>query len=286
MGCFWYERQVRYEQVQTKECDLQMTQEAKRIASEYRGYAQAFQSESVAQAYHLRAPYPSETFEILAGLIRPGEPRHVLDVGCGTGNIARHLVEHVDRIDAVDFSQQMIEQGKHLPNGNHPHLRWFYGRVEDAPLDPPYALVTAGASLHWMDWKIVMPRFQRLLIKDGYLAIVGTNTIPDPWSPLSEILPRYRTDRYQGQPAEDIPPQSLFQQVGESTTRPIPFVQSLDDFIESFHSRVGFSRERMGQAQATAFDREAKKILLKSYSDGTITLQVTARIVWGFPRGH
>jgi len=95
------ERRVRYEQVQKKECDPQMTQEAKRIASECRGYAQAFQSESVAQACQFRAPYPSETFEILAGLIRPGEPRHILDVGCGTGNIARHLVEHVDRIDEV-----------------------------------------------------------------------------------------------------------------------------------------------------------------------------------------
>jgi hypothetical protein len=136
-----------------------------------------------------------------------------------------------------------------------------------------------------MDWGIVMPRFQQILIKDGYLALVGTHTIPDPWSPLDEILARYRTDRYQGQP-EDTQQQSLFQQVGESTTRPIPFVQSLDDFIESFHSRVGFSRERMGQAQATAFDQEAKKLLLKSHSDGTITFQVTARIVWGFPRGH
>ena len=136
-----------------------------------------------------------------------------------------------------------------------------------------------------MDRGIVMPRFHQLLIKDGYLALVGTHTIPDPWSPLGEILARYRTDRYQGQP-EDTQQQSLFQQVGESTTKPIPFVQSLDDFIESFHSRVGFSRERMGQAQATAFDQEAKKILLKSHSDGTITFQVTARIVWGFPRGH
>jgi len=92
-----------------------------------------------------------------------------------------------------------------------------------------------------------MPRFQQILIKDGYLALVGTHTIPDPWSPLDEILARYRTDRYQGQP-EDTQQQSLFQQVGESTTRPIPFVQSLDDFIESFHSRVGFSRERMVKA--------------------------------------
>ncbi len=57
-----------------------MTQEAKHVASEYQGYAKAFQDENVVQAYHFRAPYPSETFDILAGLIHK-EPRHVLDVG-------------------------------------------------------------------------------------------------------------------------------------------------------------------------------------------------------------
>src|SRR5258708_7221282 len=161
-----------------------MTQEAKHIASEYRGYAKAFQDENVVQAYHFRAPYPSETFAILAELIHQ-EPRYVLDIGCGIGNIARHLVEHVERLDAVDFSQQMIEQGKQLPHGDHPHLRWFYGRVEDVALDPPYALVTAGQSLHWMDWGIVMPRLHKVLMEGGYLALVESRTTPDPWSPLN-----------------------------------------------------------------------------------------------------
>lgn len=281
MGCFWHVCRVRYKKIQKKEFDPQMTQGAKHVASEYQGYAKAFQDENVVQAYHFRAPYPSETFAILAGLIDK-EPRHVLDVGCGTGNIARHLVEHVERLDAVDFSQQMIEQGKLLPNGDHPHLRWLSGRIEDVALDPPYALVTAGESLHWMDWNIVMPRFHEVLIEGGYLAIVATHTTPDPWSPLSEILPHYRTDRYQGLPGE-MQQQSLFQKVGESTTRSIPLTQSLDDFIESYHSRPGFSRERMGRAQATAFDQEARKILLKSHSDGMITFQVTGSIIWGFP---
>ena len=38
----------------------------------------------------------------------------------------------------------------------------------------------------------------------------------------------------------------LFQKVGEKATSPVPFVQSIDDYIESYHARSGFSRERMG----------------------------------------
>lgn len=258
-----------------------MTQESQNMASEYRGYAAAFQDQSVAEAYRHRPPYPAETFDILTRLLKH-KPTSVLDVGCGRGELARQLVERVDRVDAVDFSRSMIEQGKQLPNGNHPHLHWFEGRIEEVQLLPPYALVTAGESVHWMDWKIVMPRFAEVLMDGAYLALVERQTIPDPWSLLGEVLSHYRTDRYVSQ-LHDMQEHHLFQFVAESTTAPLSFVQLVDDVVESYHSRAGFSRERMGSVQADAFDQEAKKALLKSYTDGMITFQVRAHIVWGFP---
>ena len=72
--------------------------------------AEPFKDPGVVGAYRHRPPYPAEVFDILAGLVR-GEPRFVLDAGCGTGNIARHLVGRVERLDAVDFSRRMIEEG-------------------------------------------------------------------------------------------------------------------------------------------------------------------------------
>ena len=147
--------------------------------------AAAFQDVGVVEAYRYRPPYPPEVFDVLTGLIST-EPCHILDVGCGTGNIARRLVGQVERVDAVDFSYPMIEQGKRLPDGDHPGLRWLHGSIEDIALDPPYALITAGESLHWMNWNIVLPRFSRLLTAGGYLVIVAHNTVPDPWSILGE----------------------------------------------------------------------------------------------------
>jgi SAM-dependent methyltransferase len=247
-------------------------------------YAEAFKDQGVAKSYRLRPTYPAETFTILAGLLR-GESRRVLDVGSGTGNVARHLVDLVERVDAVDFSQAMIEEGKQLPNGQHPGLRWLYGRVEDIALDPPYALITAGASLHWMDWNVVMPRFRELLAPGGYLATVGVDAQPDPWSSLNDVLRSYRTDSkdYKYNLLEELERHGLFRKVGSRRTAPVTLVQSLDDYIESYHSRSGFSRERMGQERADEFDREAKKLLLQSYPSGEIPLQVTGGVVWGYP---
>lgn len=260
-----------------------MIHKPKRFASEY---AEPFTDRSVVEAYRHRPPYPADVFDVLAELITEAS-RRVLDVGCGTGNIARHLVARVERLDAVDFSLPMIERGKRLPNGDHPRLRWLHGRVEDVALDPPYALVTAGESLHWMDWNIVLPRFREVLVPNGYLAIVEHDTVPDPWSTLGEIVPRYRTDGgYQPyNMIEELERHGLFQKVGEQRTAPVPFEQSIDDYIESYHSRSGFSRERMGAEQAAAFDEEARRTLLRSHGDGVISLQVDGSIVWGFPGG-
>ncbi|MDE0684966.1 MAG: methyltransferase domain-containing protein, partial [Candidatus Poribacteria bacterium] len=119
-------------------------------------YASRFKNRSLAETYELRPPYPDETYEILLNLL--GEPRRrVLDVGCGPGKIARVLVDHVDGVDAVDFSQEMIRVGKSLINGYHPNLRWIVGPIEEVQLSPPYDMVTAGASIHWMEWRVVFP---------------------------------------------------------------------------------------------------------------------------------
>lgn len=259
-----------------------MIQKPRHFSSEY---ADQFKQKSVVEAYRFRPPYSAETFDILANLVQ-SEPRHVLDVGCGTGSIARSLVDRVESLDAVDFSQHMIETGKQFSNGDNPHLRWLYGRVEDVLLDPPYALITAGESLHWMDWNVVLPRFHDLLTPGAYLAVIEPRTQPDPWTLLHEIILRYRTNKDKWQAydmLEELERHGLFQKVGEKMTVPFRFTQSIDEYIEHYHSRNGFSRERMGAEQAAAFDREAKEILLHMYTDGIIPLQVVTSIVWGVP---
>jgi SAM-dependent methyltransferase len=249
-------------------------------------YAAQFQDQSVVAAYRFRPPYPDEVFRILAGLIRDA-PRVVLDAGCGDGTIARHLVEQVERIDAIDLSRAMIEQGKRLPNGNHPRLRWICVPMEQAPLDPPYALITAGASLHWMDWQVVLPRFRQALTPRGMLAIIYDEMLSLPWDDALRSLIQRSSTNQKFQPydtIEELERRGLFTKVGEQRTAPMPFTQPVDDYIESFHARNGFSRERMSQEMADAFDNELRRLLVGFCPDGNVTMQVTARVVWGRPQ--
>ena len=75
-----------------------------------REYGSQFSDASVVSSYHLRPPYPEETFEILVMLL-PADCRSVLDLGCGTGEIARRIAPRVERVDAVDPSAGMIAKG-------------------------------------------------------------------------------------------------------------------------------------------------------------------------------
>jgi len=190
-----------------------------------------------------------ETYKILLNLL--GELRgKVLDAGCGPGKIARLLVDHVDGVDAVDFSQEMIRVGKSLLNGNHPNLRWISGRIEEVQLYPPYDMVTAGASIHWMEWSVVFPRFKEMLTTDGYLVIIdGDRPIGTPWYDAEiSLIHNYSTNRHHEQVdlIQEIVDRRQLHLMGDERTTPMCISRPFTDYVQSFHSRESMSKEHMG----------------------------------------
>lgn len=247
--------------------------------------ASAFQESSVVEAYQFRPVYPAETFEVLAELLPRGN-KTVLDVGCGTGLIARNLVPFVTRVDAIDISSAMIAKGQRLPRGNYPNLHWHLGKAEESFPRPPYGLITAGESLHWMDWKIAMPRFADVLAPDGLLAILQPKQESVPWDKeLTEIISTYSTTRdfRKFDLVSELEQRQLFQKLGTKVTNPTKFVRSVEDYTESFHGRASFSRERMTAEKAAAFDRALLELVKPFTVNGMIELSVSAEIVWGKP---
>lgn len=248
-------------------------------------YALQFQNRSIVEAYQYRAPYPPATFELLLGLLGEG-PKALLDVGCGRGDLARPIAELVERVDAVDLSLEMLEQGKRLPGGDNPRLNWIYAPAEEAPLNPPYGLIMAGASLHWMDWDVVMPRFAHALSPGAYLALVAVRLLPLPWGEhLREIIPRFSTNK-EYRPFDLIPEleqRGLFVQHGEEYTEPVLFRQPIESYVESFHSMNGFSRGRMTPDAAATFDMEVAELVAPYALGGQLEFRVTAHVLWGTP---
>lgn len=251
--------------------------------------AATFKDRDVAASYRHRPPYPPQAFDILAELITD-EPRAVLDLGCGTGFVARPLAPLVDRVDAIDVSAMMIEAGKRLPGGDHARLTWIVGRAEDVALRPPYALVTAGDSLHWMDWDVVLPRLANALSLTGALVILsvdGKVTTEDQvfHQGVLDLIRRYTTFndwRPDFDLVAELERRGLFREQGRAETEAVPFRQSVDEYVESFHARASLSWERMDPDDAAAFDAALRQLVLQRVGDA-VEHAVRATIVWGKP---
>jgi SAM-dependent methyltransferase len=250
--------------------------------------SEVFTDAEVARLYRRRPTYPPETFEILDRLMV--EPRAVLDVGAGTGAVARRLLRYAMRVDAVDPSAAMIAEGRQLPGGDDPRLRWITGPAETAPLDPPYGLITAGTSLHWMDLDQVMPRFAAALAPGGKIAVmevVETPIGPTPWNDAAtEIIKQYselkadRVDSF-GAVLADIEARGLFAQDGDQLTRPTKTTLTVSDWLEWMHSTSTLARVRLGD-RAAQFDADLRA-LFDRLGLTRFEFEIKGRVVWGRP---
>ncbi|GAA1607523.1 hypothetical protein GCM10009804_74290 [Kribbella hippodromi] len=248
--------------------------------------AATFQYEAVAEAYRFRPPYPDEVFDRLVGLITD-EPRRVLDIGAGEGAIARPLAPRVEWVDAIDFSQHMVDAGRRRTGGDQPNLRWQVSPIEKADLDGPYALVTAGASIHWMPWEETFARIVPHLTPNAQLVVIEHGAVDEPW--LDELLPilerhsRKKTHDPSFNVADAIRERGLLELTGTTRTARVAYRQSVADYIEKLHSTSSLARELMTADEATSFDRSVEQTLSPYAQDGVLDLSIEAQLSWGRP---
>jgi SAM-dependent methyltransferase len=256
-------------------------------------YGAWFKDPLLAAAYPARPPYPNGLIQLLSTLTS-GMPRAVLDVGCGTGELARRLSPSVERVDAVDFSEAMLHLAQQLPGGDAENIRWTLGDIESVALNGPYALVTAGECLHWMDLDLVMTRFAQVLMPIGSLAVIDRNWDTDAsvWQRILPIIERYSPVRNY-QPfnlIEHLVGRELFEVDGQQCFGPEPWRPTIDEYLECRHSQRGLSRTHMGPAAAASFDTEVTRALedltdagVIAQHEGRLELGIVANVTWGRP---
>ncbi|MGH3871667.1 MAG: class I SAM-dependent methyltransferase [Pseudonocardiaceae bacterium] len=123
-----------------------------------------------------RPPYPVELLDRLAVEFGLGPGTAVLDLGCGTGQLALPVSRTGCTVWAVDPDPDMIGEGvRTQAGGEYGNMRWVLGRGEDlrsADL-PQIRLCTMGASFHWMDRDLVLETLDRMIEPDGGVALVS-----------------------------------------------------------------------------------------------------------------
>ncbi|HUG14290.1 MAG TPA: hypothetical protein VMM78_04655 [Thermomicrobiales bacterium] len=137
-----------------------------------------------------------------------------------------------------------------------------------------------------MEWSVVLPRLRRALAPTGFLALASREETSSPWrGELLELVKRFTTNR-EFQPYDlvtELESRRLFHVVGLFASEAVAHRQSVDSYVESMHSRNGFSRDRMTPSDATAFDRELRRLLERYGHHGLVELSVVGRVTWGIP---
>ena len=246
---------------------------------------EVFGDHEVAALYRHRPPYPQGIIDILARLLV--EPRTVLDAGAGTGALARELVPFAERVDALDPSASMIAAGRLLRNGNDPRIRWTLGRAEDASVDPPYGLITCGASLHWMDHAVVLPRFRTMLAPGAKLAIADIENVHPSTGVRDAVLSlivRYSPIEHHVSTREmidDLVARGLLIIEGSEATAPLAFEQSVEEYVGLLGSTASLNRTTLG-ARAGDLEREVRAAFA-SYGIERVRYDVVGTVAWGRP---
>ncbi|MCP3986136.1 MAG: class I SAM-dependent methyltransferase [bacterium] len=245
-------------------------------------YADQFRDRAVVEAYARRPPYPKALIRVLRERLADSDGV-LLDLGCGLGEISRQLAASFRSITAVDSSEAMLAEARRLSGGDSERIQWLCSPVEEASFVGPFAAVLAAESFHWFDWVSLVPSLIAV-VPSRRLLLVEREEVDSPWKPsLLEAILRYSTNR-EFRPyalVGELEKRGLFIEEGRQVFGPVPFSQSIDDYVESIHSRNGFSRDRMEPADAAAFDERVVRLTRPFGRRGRIDLRIRVTLVWG-----
>lgn len=120
----------------------------------------------------------------LLGRIPTMTPTHVVDVGCGAGNLTAALAQRWPNADVSGFdsSPEMIGRA----TIDYPTIRFSVDDVATWEPDAPIDVLYSNATLHWCDDHVALfPRLMSFLAPGGVLAV----QMPDNWHAPTHCIP-------------------------------------------------------------------------------------------------
>lgn len=128
-----------------------------------------------------RAGFPESLFERLSSFSVGLPEQTVIDLGTGTGTLARSFASRGCSVIGVDADPRMIAQAKELDHESKVSVEYVQAKAEATGLGTGTAdVVTAGQCWHWFDRPRTTAEAVRLLRPRGKIVIAHFD-----WLPLS-----------------------------------------------------------------------------------------------------
>ena len=110
--------------------------------------------------------------DLIAFLPPHCDPKHILEVGCGSGYLTSLLREAYPKaqLTALDLAPRMIEEAKRqLPASEN--INWQIGELTGTTFSDTFDMIISGSSLHWLeDLSSGLNKLASLLNPGGHLS--------------------------------------------------------------------------------------------------------------------
>jgi SAM-dependent methyltransferase len=128
-----------------------------------------------------RAGFPAELITRLTRLGVEASGRDVLDLGTGTGSLARLFARAGARVTGVDPAAPLLEQARRLDAEAGVSVEYRVATAEETGLpDRAFDVVAAGQCWHWFDAPRAAAEVRRLLRPGGRVVIAHFDWLPLP----------------------------------------------------------------------------------------------------------
>src|SRR5215471_14392556 len=146
-----------------------------------RRYGKVF--DEIAAEYDRRRPaYPDELIDQACRVAGIGSGDHVLEVGCGSGQLTRGLVARGLYITAVEPGKSLLALARKNLEGAG-QVEFVNAQFEDALLHrEQFQAVFSASAFHWVDPKVSWQKAADVLVPSGTLALVQYCGLEEPRS--------------------------------------------------------------------------------------------------------
>jgi ubiquinone/menaquinone biosynthesis C-methylase UbiE len=245
-----------------------------------------------------RLPYPEELMNHLRQRLPASGTGRLLDLACGTGQIAFPLAAYFAEAWAVDQEEESVAYGRAKAEASRiSNITWVSGPAESVALDGAFELIAVGNAFQRLNRQLVAERMYTWLQPGGGAALLWGGT---PWrgehswqTAMAELFEDWMakagaTDRVPAgweaamdqDPHEQVLRRAGFRYDGrfEFSVKQTWTVEALTGFV---YSTSFLNREALGE-ELLLFERDLAEQLLSYEPDGN--LEVLATYVYELAR--
>lgn len=235
-----------------------------------------------------RAGFPNELFDRIfkEEIVKTGDT--LVDLGTGTGSLARGFAARGCNVIGIDISAQLLEQAKDLSMQENVDVDFRFAQAEETGLpDSTFDVVSAGQCWHWFDRPRAAQEAHRILKPNGRVLIPHFD-----WLPLSgnivditeKLIQKYNEPWYErfGNKTGMYP--DWLRDLGEADfvnietySFDLPAPYSADAWRGRIRASSGVGAS-LSEEDVIKFDAELKSVLEEFTTDEKTLLQVPHRV--------